>query len=173
MNKKITASAMGHKYKTIDRDVSWMYFNHRILEEARKESVPVLERTSFLGIYSNNLDEFFRVRIAGMDRAIRFSEPRTKREMKERWSLMKIRKEIQGLNTRYIREYQQAVEEVVEALRKENIHIVGRATWQRISALMWTGTIDSMCLDTPRRDGSWRTPAWTARATTPRTWWCA
>lgn len=112
MNKKITARAMGHKYKTIDRDVSWMYFNHRILEEARKESVPVLERMSFLGIYSNNLDEFFRVRIAGMDRAIRFSEPRTKSEMKERWSLMKIRKEIQGLNTRYIREYQQAVEEV-------------------------------------------------------------
>ena len=44
----------------IERDVSWMYFNHRILQEAEKESVPLLERLSFLGIYSNNLDEFFR-----------------------------------------------------------------------------------------------------------------
>ena len=43
----------------VERDVSWMYFNHRILQEAKKEFVPLLERLSFLGIYSNNLDEFF------------------------------------------------------------------------------------------------------------------
>lgn len=46
---------MAKELKTVERDVSWMYFNHRILEEARKENVPVLERMSFLGIYSNNL----------------------------------------------------------------------------------------------------------------------
>ena len=43
----------------VERDVSWMYFNHRILQEAQKENIPLLERLSFLGIYSNNLDEFF------------------------------------------------------------------------------------------------------------------
>ena len=48
----------------VERDVSWMYFNHRILQEAQKENIPLLERLSFLGIYSNNLDEFFRVRMA-------------------------------------------------------------------------------------------------------------
>ena len=37
----------------VERDVSWMYFNHRILQEAQKESVPLLERLSFLGIYSS------------------------------------------------------------------------------------------------------------------------
>ena len=47
-------------YPYVDRDVSWMYFNHRILKEALREGVPPLERLSFLGIYSNNLDEFFR-----------------------------------------------------------------------------------------------------------------
>ena len=47
----------------VERDISWMYFNHRILQEAEKEYVPLLERLSFLGIYSNNLDEFFRVRV--------------------------------------------------------------------------------------------------------------
>lgn len=42
----------------VERDVSWMYFNHRILQEAQKVNVPPLEKMSFLGIYSNNLDEF-------------------------------------------------------------------------------------------------------------------
>ena len=54
----------------IERDVSWMFFNHRILQEARKESVPLLDRLSFLGIYSNNLDEFFRVRVASLSRIL-------------------------------------------------------------------------------------------------------
>lgn len=54
------------KRNYVDRDVSWMYFNHRILEEAQREEIPVLERMSFLGIYSNNLDEFFRVRMANL-----------------------------------------------------------------------------------------------------------
>lgn len=48
------------KNQIIARDVSWMYFNHRILREAQRPDVPLLERISFLGIYSNNLDEFFR-----------------------------------------------------------------------------------------------------------------
>ena len=47
----------------LPRDISWMYFNRRILQEACKENVPLLERMSFLGIYSNNLDEFFRVTV--------------------------------------------------------------------------------------------------------------
>ena len=54
---KKTDKQMSESY--IERDISWMYFNQRILLEAQKESVPLLERLTFLGIYSNNLDEFF------------------------------------------------------------------------------------------------------------------
>lgn len=115
---------MAKELKTVERDVSWMYFNHRILEEARKESVPVLERMSFLGIYSNNLDEFFRVRMACINRTIHFSEPRTKAEEKERNALIKVQKEINKLNARYSQEYQLAVEEVVEMLHLEKINII-------------------------------------------------
>ncbi|MEZ4898173.1 MAG: polyphosphate kinase 1 [Saprospiraceae bacterium] len=48
----------------IDRDVSWLSFNYRVLQEAKDPSVPLLERVKFLAIYSSNLDEFFRIRIA-------------------------------------------------------------------------------------------------------------
>jgi len=57
-----------HKYKYIDREKSWLNFNARVLQEAADESVPLLDRLRFLGIFSNNLDEFFRVRFAAIRR---------------------------------------------------------------------------------------------------------
>ena len=54
--------------RMLDRDVSWMYFNRRILQEAQRDNVPLLERFTFLGIYSNNLDEFYRVRVSSTRR---------------------------------------------------------------------------------------------------------
>ena len=49
------------KRKTIPRDISWLSFNARVLQEAADPTVPLKERIRFLGIFSNNMDEFFRV----------------------------------------------------------------------------------------------------------------
>lgn len=62
---------MKSTHKTIVRDLSWLAFNARVLQEARDPSVYIYERLRFIGIYSNNLDEFFRVRVAALARMMR------------------------------------------------------------------------------------------------------
>ena len=51
-----------------NRDISWLQFNDRVLQEAEDPSVPLIERIRFLGIHSNNMDEFFRVRYSSIRR---------------------------------------------------------------------------------------------------------
>ncbi|MDW3650731.1 MAG: polyphosphate kinase 1 [Bacteroidia bacterium] len=64
MDTRNTVAAKGSKF--FDRDLSWLSFNYRVLLEATDKSLPLYERIKFLAIYSSNLDEFFRVRVASL-----------------------------------------------------------------------------------------------------------
>jgi polyphosphate kinase len=83
-------------YEYISRDVSWLYFNHRVLQEARDKRVPLYERIKFLAIYSSNLDEFYRVRVAAL-RSFKKLKKKTRKELdiKPKKQLKQIRKIVQ------------------------------------------------------------------------------
>lgn len=60
----------------IDKELSWLSFNERVLQEAADKTVPLIERIRFLGIFSNNLDEFYKVRFADVKRQILINRER-------------------------------------------------------------------------------------------------
>ena len=105
----------------VESDLSWMYFNHRILQEAEKKEVPILERMSFLGIYSNNLDEFFRVRMASLNR-LALSKDKNIKADRER--AKKTIKDINHLNACYNKEFEKAVDDITEELEAKGIRLL-------------------------------------------------
>ena len=114
------AQSTKKKHRYIERDISWMYFNHRILQEAQKDTVPLLERLSFLGIYSNNLDEFFRVRMASLNKILES----TKVSAATAKMIKKTIKHINKLNEEYNIEYSNAIKDVFAGLEKHNIRML-------------------------------------------------
>ncbi len=108
----------------IHRDLSWLKFNYRVLQEAKDLSVPLLDRLKFLAIYSSNLDEFFRVRVANHRNLLRVGKKARKDLGFDPSSILK---EI----LKVVNQQQQEVsdiffDQILPELRKEGIHVIRR-----------------------------------------------
>jgi polyphosphate kinase len=108
------------KRKTIARDISWLSFNARVLQEAADPTVPLRERIKFLGIFSNNLDEFFRVRVATLKRMTQVG----KKNMHMEVAPGKILDEIQQIVLEQQTEFSRTWEVLHKELEKEKIFLV-------------------------------------------------
>ncbi|MBC7422168.1 MAG: polyphosphate kinase 1, partial [Ferruginibacter sp.] len=116
------------KNKVIVRDISWLSFNSRVLQEAADETVPLRERIKFLGIFSNNLDEFFRVRVATLKRMI---EVGNKGNMHLEASPGMILEEIQERVLEQQKEFDRIWNEILRELKKQKIYLINEKQLNR------------------------------------------
>ena len=105
-----------------NRELSWLAFNERVLEEAEDEGNPLLERFKFLAIFSSNLDEFFMVRVAGLQDQVRagFLKPENKSGLTSKEQLYNIAKRTQSLVKRQMNVFQHLL---YDLLQKEGIYL--------------------------------------------------
>jgi polyphosphate kinase len=112
------------KYKYIDRDLSWLSFNERVLQEAQDKSLPLYERIKFLAIYSSNLDEFYRVRVAHHQNIERASK---KAKKKIDYTTKNILTDIKKIVNKQLKKFSEIFEhDILHELRKNNIYLLRR-----------------------------------------------
>lgn len=106
----------------LNRELSWLSFNYRVLQEAKDTSVPLIERLRFLAIYSSNLDEFYRVRVASV-RSLNDLKKKAKKKLD--FSPKKLLEDINKTVFKQQEEFGQIFRnQLIPALKENNIHIV-------------------------------------------------
>ena len=114
-------SATDERY--VNRELSWLSFNERVLQEAESSSVPLLERIKFLAIFSSNLDEFFRVRVASLRSLLRL---RRKKRKKKGLDPTKLLREIHAVALAQQERFGQVFrDDILPGLQDVGIHLIG------------------------------------------------
>jgi polyphosphate kinase len=117
-NKETGGSEMSSAQKYINRDLSWLEFNRRVLEEAEDPETPLLERFQFLAIVSSNLDEFMSVRVAGLQAQSKAGYTKTDFTGYTPQGLLK---RLTKRTTRMVREQYRTYRELMRLLTKEGV----------------------------------------------------
>lgn len=107
--------------RIIPRDISWLSFNERVLQEANDPSVPLKERIKFLAIHSNNLEEFFRVRVAALKRMVELKDKKAKFHFEE--NPQAILDQIQTIVLRQQNEFARIWDNIQKEMAKEKIFL--------------------------------------------------
>jgi polyphosphate kinase len=110
--------------KYINREISWLYFNDRVLQEAMDPATPLLERLKFLGIYSNNRDEFFRVRVATLTR---LAEAKSKIEYPLHEDPKETLAQIIAMVSQQELKFTNTYNHIVEQLKFHNVFIINES----------------------------------------------
>lgn len=119
---------MSSSSKYIHRDFSWLSFNYRVLQEAKDPNVPLLERLKFLAIYSSNLDEFFRVRVAN-HRNLARADKSTLKNIE--FSPQEVLKTILKISNTHQQEFSEIFEQgILPQLKKHGISLV---SWRNMN----------------------------------------
>jgi len=110
------------KRKYINRELGWLRFNERVLQESYDKTVPLIERLRFMGIFSNNLDEFFKVRYATIKRIVAAGT-----ELENKLGISKSKELLDQITAIVIDQQersQQIIDDIVEEFEKNNIYIL-------------------------------------------------
>ncbi len=114
----------------INREISQLKFNQRVLEQAKDENTPLLERLKFLCISCSNLDEFFEIRVLGIKQHIEYSTGYTSADQKPATQVLR---EIHEATTILVEEQYRVFNDVIlPELAKEDVHFIPREKWSRV-----------------------------------------
>jgi len=112
---------MGKNIPYINREISWLSFNERVLQEAEDKRNPLLERIRFLGIFSNNRDEFYRIRVATIKRLLKLKDTAIEIYGEDPEILLK---KLQNKDILLQQKFDKLYQDILEELKQNNIYIV-------------------------------------------------
>ena len=110
--------------KLVPKELSWLSFNARVLQEAADKSVPLIERVRFLGIYSNNQDEFFKVRVADLKRQVIINKEQGSEKSE---TAAKLLKQVQTAASDYQKVQNKVYRDLMDELAEHQIYIKNEA----------------------------------------------